>query len=66
MIFVGSDHIVEGVVANTEPMTLDPRTVGTPSQYVIEVNAGYTAKHGIQAGTRVRFENLPPIGTPPP
>jgi len=51
---------VAGVVENAEPLTLDNRTVGVPSQYVVEVNGGYARAHGITEGTQVRFEGVQP------
>ena len=65
MLFVTHDLEVAGVVENTEPLTLETRSIGIPTRYVIEVNGGWTAKHGVNAGTRVRLENLPDIGVPP-
>lgn len=58
MIFVDSDKVVVGVVENARPLTDTSRTVGKPSIYVIEVNAGWAADHGVGAGTRVRFKNI--------
>ena len=60
MIFIRSDMTVAGVVANAEPLTLSPRSVGVPSRYVLEVNGGWAAQHGVAANsTKVRFDNLP-------
>jgi hypothetical protein len=60
LIFIRSDLTVAGVVANAAPLTLDPRTVGVPSRYVLEVNGGWAAQHGVAANTtKVRFDNLP-------
>jgi hypothetical protein len=58
IIFVTGEMTVAGVVENAEPGTLTPRTVGKPSRYVVEVNAGFARAHGIREGTRVRFENI--------
>ncbi len=58
MIFIGKDRRVIGVVENTEPMTDTSRRVGKPSLYVLEVNAGFAAQHGIRAGTPVQFKNV--------
>ena len=63
MIFVNTSHEVVGVVPDAEPMTLDERTVGIPSAYVVEVNGGFAKKNGIASGTRVEFKNIPT--TPP-
>jgi uncharacterized membrane protein (UPF0127 family) len=62
MIFVTEGMIVAGVVENAAPQTTKSRTVGKPSLYVIETNAGWTREHGVVAGVPVRFENIPPIG----
>jgi uncharacterized membrane protein (UPF0127 family) len=59
MIFVGSDRRVVGVVADAEPQTLDSRAVDGPSQFVVEVNGGWAAAHGVAAGTPVIFEHVP-------
>jgi uncharacterized protein len=60
LIFIRSDMTVAGVVANAQPLTLTPRTVGIPSRYVLEVNGGWAARHGVAAdSTKVRFDNLP-------
>ena len=58
MIFVTSGMEVAGVVENAEPLTEVSRSVGKPSQYVIEVNAGWASAHGVVSGTPVRFENV--------
>ncbi|MCA9672094.1 MAG: DUF192 domain-containing protein [Myxococcales bacterium] len=58
MIFIDKDLSVIGVVHNAEPMTTVSRTVGKPSRYVLEVNATFAKKHGIDAGTKVAFEGI--------
>jgi uncharacterized protein len=62
MIFVNGAMDVVGVVENAEPGTMTTRRVSRPSQYVVEVNGGWAKKNGVGVGTRVRFENVPPIG----
>jgi uncharacterized membrane protein (UPF0127 family) len=59
MIFIAETGTVVGVVADAEPMTTVPRSVGAPSRYVLEVNAGWSAAHAIAKGDRVRFEGVP-------
>ncbi len=59
MIFIGEDRAVVGIVANAEPLTLTARTAG-PCRYVLEVNGGWAAEHGVGAGTQVRFEHVTP------
>jgi uncharacterized protein len=58
MIFIAEDMTVAGVVENAEPQTLESRTVGKPSLYVLEVNGGWAARHGVGPGTRVEFVNV--------
>lgn len=58
MIFIGRDMRVAGVIANTEPLTDDSRRLSKPSYYVLEVNAGWAATHGVSEGARVRFKNV--------
>jgi uncharacterized membrane protein (UPF0127 family) len=56
MIFISRALHVVGVVANAEPLTETNLTVSKPSQYVLEVNAGFAARHGIEPGAQVRLE----------
>ena len=58
MIFIGADMRVAGIVENAEPLTLTGRQVDLPSQYVLEVNAGFSRRHGIGPGAPVRFEGV--------
>jgi uncharacterized membrane protein (UPF0127 family) len=59
MIFIKSDMTVAGFVENAQPLTTSPQTIGVPSQYVLEVNGGWARRHGVSAGTKVKFDNLP-------
>ncbi len=61
MIFIGEDGLVVGVVHDAQPLTTTPRGVGVPSRYVLEVNGGWSAAHGVTRGDRVRFENVPGV-----
>jgi len=58
MIFISADLRVAGVVENAERLTDTQRQVGKPAQYVLEVNGGFAAAHGITAGTPVEFRNI--------
>lgn len=58
MIFLGDDRKVVGIVKNAVPFTTTARTVGVASRYVLEVNAGFSDKHGIKNGDLVRFESI--------
>ena len=59
MIFITKDMTIAGIVENAQPLTEELRSVDKPSIYVLEVNGGWTAKQGVIAGAKVRFENVP-------
>jgi uncharacterized protein len=59
MVFISSDRKVVGIVEETAPFSLDPRSVSGASQYVLEINAGLSKRYGFKAGDRVGFENIP-------
>ncbi len=53
MIFISNGGRIVGIVADAAPLTDTPRQVGAPSRYVLEVNGGYAASHGLRVGDRV-------------
>lgn len=55
MIFLDKDKKVIGILENIPPMTLDQRTIGKPSKYVIELNAGAVKEIGLKVGDSVKF-----------
>lgn len=58
MIFIDARWRVVCVVANAEPETLQSRGCGQPSRWVLELSGGGAARHGIAAGTPLRFRPL--------
>lgn len=58
MIFIDKDGEIVGIVENAVPFTTSSRMVPHPSRYVLEVNAGFAAAQGIQAGQRVEMPTL--------
>lgn len=58
LIFIGKDMKVAGVVARATPRTDDRRSVGKPSLYVLEVNGGWAAAHGVGPGAAVRWDGV--------
>jgi hypothetical protein len=60
MLFIDGDWKVVGIVENATPQTDDSRAVPKMSQYVLELNAGAAARHGLGEGTEVKF--TPPSG----
>ncbi|HUU02416.1 MAG TPA: DUF192 domain-containing protein [Myxococcota bacterium] len=58
MIFIGANMRVVGLARKTRPLTLQRIRVEMPSMFILEVNAGYAAAHGICEGTHVSFEGI--------
>lgn len=58
MLFVDKDGTIVGIEENAHTMDDSVYEVGCPSSYVVEVNAGFTRKHGIRAGQKVRLEGI--------
>jgi len=61
MLFIADNRRIVGVVENAEPLTETGREVDAPSRFVLEVNAGFLKKHGVEAGSSVRFVNIPEL-----
>ena len=59
MIFINRERKIVGIVEQTVPFSLDPRSVRAPSQFVLEINGGFSKRHGIKAGDSVRFDGIP-------
>jgi uncharacterized membrane protein (UPF0127 family) len=55
LIFFNQDFVVVGVIENMEPMSRVSRSIGKPSRYVLEVNAGVVQKFGIAVGNTSEF-----------
>jgi uncharacterized membrane protein (UPF0127 family) len=62
MIFINADRKIVGIVEETTPYSLDPRSVSAPSQFVLEINGGLAKRHGIRTGDSVRFEGFSTAG----
>ena len=58
MIFIDRQHRIVGIIEQTVPFSLDARSVGIPSQFVLEINGGMAKRQGIQTGDRVRFDGI--------
>ncbi len=57
MVFIGDDGRVAAIVQR-QPLSLEVTDGGADSRYVLEVNGGWAAEHGVKVGDRVRFENV--------
>jgi len=55
ILFADSDHRIVSIHTNCKPYSLDQIESGKPALYVVEVNAGYTAKYGIKVGDKISF-----------
>jgi uncharacterized membrane protein (UPF0127 family) len=58
MVFIDANRRIVGIVENAKPFTTTSRGVDAPSKYVLEVHAGFCARHGIATGDRVEFERI--------
>ncbi|AKT40904.1 DUF192 domain-containing protein [Chondromyces crocatus] len=58
MLFIDANGTIVGIEENTTTMTDRTFQVGCPSTYVLELNAGWTRKHGIKAGQKVQLEGI--------
>jgi uncharacterized protein len=58
MIFANGNRVVVGTVERAEPYSEQLLSVDGDSQYVLEVNGGFCALHGIKAGDRLRFDDV--------
>jgi uncharacterized protein len=59
MLFIDDDGTIVGIEENTPTMTEETFSVGCKSRYVLELNAGWTRKHGVKAGQKVKLEGIP-------
>ena len=60
MIFINAERRIVGIVAQTQPFSLESRSVPAPSRFVLEINGGLAKQLGIGAGDSVRFDGFSP------
>jgi uncharacterized membrane protein (UPF0127 family) len=53
LLFVDTDGLIVGIVENAPTLDDAPRSVKCPSRYVLEVNAGWSRRHGVKAGQQM-------------
>jgi uncharacterized protein len=63
MIFADPAGVVVGIVANATPYSEKPVGPDAPALYVLEVNGGFCARHGVRAGDRMNFVGFEPQTT---
>jgi len=59
MLFIDSNRRIVGIVEDAEPKTLTGRSVGLPSQYVLEIGGGLSGNHKIRPGQVVELQGVP-------
>lgn len=57
MIFINSNKKIVTIHKNTKVLSDQSYPSTSPARYVLEVNAGFTAKHGVQVGDQVSWTN---------
>jgi len=53
MLFVDDDGLIVGIVESARPLDDSTRSVGCPSSWVLEVNAGWSRRHGVKPGQKL-------------
>jgi uncharacterized membrane protein (UPF0127 family) len=59
MIFINDERRIVGIAQEAVPFSLDPRSVGRPSRFVLEINGGLSKRYGIRPGAAVLFQDVP-------
>jgi len=60
MIFADTDRKIVGIVENATPFSEKALGPVADSQYVLEVNGGFSKRHGVKAGDSLKFEGFVP------
>jgi uncharacterized membrane protein (UPF0127 family) len=55
MLFIARDGTISGILEQVPVLNDEPRSIGCPAAHVLEVNAGYSRRHGIAPGQHVRI-----------
>ncbi len=55
LLYVDEDGVLVGIVENAPTLDDESRGVGCLSRWVLEVNAGWSRRHGVKAGQHVRL-----------
>jgi hypothetical protein len=58
MLFIDRDGLIVGIEENVPTLNDRSYRVPCPSLYVLEVNAGWTRRHGVTAGQRVELPGM--------
>ena len=63
IIFINAAHTIVSIAANTTPFSETPIPSQGPTQFVLEVNAGFCQQNNITAGAQVELPGLQPPPT---
>jgi len=55
ILYLGADHKIVTIARNAKPYSLETIPSVKPAKYVVEVNAGFSQRHGIKEGDVVAF-----------
>lgn len=58
MIFINSYGTIVTIHENTTPFSEQTYTATAPTLYVVEVNAGFVARHSIRVGDRITWQRV--------
>ncbi len=58
MMFIDREGFIAGILENVPTLNDEGRSIECPVSYVLEVNAGWSRKHGVVAGQHVEFEGV--------
>jgi uncharacterized membrane protein (UPF0127 family) len=53
LLYIEDDGLIVGIAENAPTLSKALQSVGCPSSWVLEVNAGWTRRHGVAAGQTV-------------
>lgn len=59
MIFVDENRRILNIAESTTPMSKQTYGSRGPAQYVVEVKAGFSKRHGIEEGMRIQWQVRP-------
>ncbi len=55
MLFIDDDGLIVGVLENVPTLNDAERSVGCPASWVLEMNAGWSRRHGVRAGQHMKL-----------
>ena len=59
LLYIDEDGLIVGIIENAPTLNDESRGVDCPSRWVLEVNAGWSRRHGVKAGQHVSLPSSP-------